>query len=702
MDDQRRPPVPDGVDESVWMELPISICQQLVGEVGAPASPASPTFIDPEFPPSRVSLSGLETSPEFERQANKTEALSCHCKMQARLNTVRKDGKNQGKLFYGCRKRQCGFFMWAPENTIGPYVLRRSNFGKGMRWQRFSPSKGWTLVKPTIGFSSLDVKQGSVGDCWFLSALAVLAERPDLINQVALTQEPSDIGKYSFRLFIDGQWQVYDIDDHLPMKGDLPAFSQTSRDQLWVPLLEKAYAKAHGSYWSISGGEIAEAMLELTACPTETISFSSSTFDSNETWERLVSFSSSQFPMGCATATGGDGLVGMHAYSILEVKTLTGLLPGIQTKMHEYFPRKRIPSADTSQPRPQDNVEDHIADDGSLRVLRIRNPWGKREWKGAWGGNSEMWTPKLRKLLNKGDKNDGTFWMSYPDFLLRFTLVDVCKAHMNWKSTVVPNVGLGGCVVLRASENAWAYIMFVQKSSRGRSLRSAQISMALCRRREGKVASVTKTVHGGCVRDAHFEVMLEASSSYENSGEDYVIWPFSFDPKTPTGFSLSICILSSKAVEVERLDEDSTPTEHISGVLLRSLKSMQMLTTVYSEDKSARLEVFGEGSSKFFLVSNAKEEAQVVSLSVTAPFMRQYRPPQRKDSTGSPSGVLIPPRTSRLVFVLLINDSLMVVGEEVPDAAAIFAINSIRLRPFLEDGLEHEVECPPLMMPVPY
>uniref|UniRef100_A0A6T6KIL7 Uncharacterized protein n=1 Tax=Rhodosorus marinus TaxID=101924 RepID=A0A6T6KIL7_9RHOD len=627
MDKLRRPPVPDGVDEGVWMELPVPICLQIVGEVGAPAtpatpatpaSPASPTFIDPEFPPSRVSLSGQETSAEIERQANKPAALSCHCKMQARLNTVRKDGKNHGKLFYGCRKRQCGFFMWAPENTIGPYALRRSKFGKGMRWQRFPPSKGWTVVKPTLGFCSLDVKQGSVGDCWFLSALAVLAERPDLINQVVLRQEPSGVGKYSFRLFIDGQWRVYDIDDHLPMKGDLPAFSQTSRDQLWVPLLEKAYAKAHGSYWSISGGEIAEAMLELTACPTETISFSSTTFDSNETWERLVSFSSSHFPMGCATATGGDGLVGMHAYSILEVKTLTGLLPGIQTKMHEYFPRKRIPSVDTSsQPPPPDNVEEQIADDGSLRVLRIRNPWGKYEWKGAWGSNSDMWTPELRKLLDKGDKNDGTFWMSYHDFLIRFALVDVCKAHMNWESRVVTNVRLGEGVVLRASENAWAYIMFVQKSTRGRSLRSAQISMALCRRREGKVASVTKTVHGGCVRDAHFEVMLKASSSDEISAEDYVIWPFSFDPKIPQGFCLSICVLSSKAVEVERLEEGSTPTEYISRVLLRSFRSMHMLTSVYSDDKNARLDVFGEGPSKLFLVSNAKEESQLVSLSVS-------------------------------------------------------------------------------------
>ncbi|KAJ1488535.1 hypothetical protein T484DRAFT_1616299, partial [Baffinella frigidus] len=37
---------------------------------------------------------------------------------------------------------------------------------------------------------------------------------------------------------------------------------------VWVPLVEKAYAKLHGSYHSISGGHVAEAMLDLTGLPS--------------------------------------------------------------------------------------------------------------------------------------------------------------------------------------------------------------------------------------------------------------------------------------------------------------------------------------------------------------------------------------------------------------------------------------------------
>lgn len=47
-------------------------------------------------------------------------------------------------------------------------------------------------------FRSADVQQGSVGNCWFLSAVAIVAEREDLMFRIfpAETRNASKAGMY--------------------------------------------------------------------------------------------------------------------------------------------------------------------------------------------------------------------------------------------------------------------------------------------------------------------------------------------------------------------------------------------------------------------------------------------------------------------------------------------------------------------------
>ncbi|KAK2817644.1 hypothetical protein Q5P01_025835 [Channa striata] len=67
---------------------------------------------------------------------------------------------------------------------------------------------------------------------------------------------------------------------------------------------------------------------------------------------------------------------------------------------------------------------------GSLvELLRIRNPWGFREWTGAWSDESKEWDqvlPDEKKKLNYSAE-DGEFWMSYNDFLLQYSGLETCN-----------------------------------------------------------------------------------------------------------------------------------------------------------------------------------------------------------------------------------------------------------------------------------
>lgn len=86
------------------------------------------------------------------------------------------------------------------------------------------------------------------------------------------------------------------------------------------------------------------------------------------------------------------------------------------------------------------------------RLVRLRNPWGEKEWKGALHENWTKWPKALKNKLSTSSPNDGVFWMrkdslipwkmscivlflfwiaweQMPSF---FSSVTICKVNANW------------------------------------------------------------------------------------------------------------------------------------------------------------------------------------------------------------------------------------------------------------------------------
>jgi len=250
-----------------------------------------------------------------------------------------------------------------------------------------------------------DIKQGSLGDCWFMCSLSSLSERPSLVRRLFITTDVNQEGIYKVRFCKGGMWVTVTVDDYFPCAPQsAPIFSKAQGNELWVLLLEKAYSKLHGSYGLLRGGWASEGMIDLTGCPTETIDFAKESganlLRQNALWPLLKKeddegslISGSTPGEDRWTEVGGPsrngGLVPGHAYTIIQVKEANG-----------------------------------------NRLLNIRNPWGWFEWDGDWSDNSPLWTKQMIQALDPVlDEKDGTFWMAYDDFIRNFSAVNICRAN---------------------------------------------------------------------------------------------------------------------------------------------------------------------------------------------------------------------------------------------------------------------------------
>jgi calpain len=259
------------------------------------------------------------------------------------------------------------------------------------------------------GFSRFDVQQGELGDCWLLAAVANLTLYRRLFFQIVPDDQSFDenyAGIFHFRFWQYGRWIDVVIDDRLPTyRGELVFLHSTEENEFWSALLEKAYAKLHGSYEALKGGSTCEAMEDFTGGVTEMYEMKASP---PNLFKIIVKAYERWSLMGCSIEPDPDvleaqtpeGLIRGHAYSITKVQYVNIATPNVS---------------------------------GKIPLLRLRNPWGNEsEWNGAWSDNSPEWqyiSEDQKEELGLNFDADGEFWMSFKDFQSHFDRLEICNLN---------------------------------------------------------------------------------------------------------------------------------------------------------------------------------------------------------------------------------------------------------------------------------
>ncbi|XP_011845134.1 PREDICTED: calpain-5 [Mandrillus leucophaeus] len=258
------------------------------------------------------------------------------------------------------------------------------------------------------GISSHDLHQGQVGNCWFVAACSSLASReslwqkviPDWKEQEWDPEKPNAYaGIFHFHFWRFGEWVDVVIDDRLPtVNNQLIYCHSNSRNEFWCALVEKAYAKALVGEVYIF--DVKKPEDEVLICIQQRPKRSTRREGKGENLAigfdiyKAVTAADMEARLAC-------GLVKGHAYAVTDVRKVRlghGLLAFFKSE--------------------------------KLDMIRLRNPWGEREWNGPWSDTSEEWqkvSKSEREKMGVTVQDDGEFWMTFEDVCRYFTDIIKCR-----------------------------------------------------------------------------------------------------------------------------------------------------------------------------------------------------------------------------------------------------------------------------------
>lgn len=333
--------------------------------------------------------------------------------------------------------------------------------------------------------SEKEVIQGALGDSWFISALSILASSNEFLlkgefNEKMLLNEkiPNEDmqlissgiyppifypfrkkGIFCFRFYKDLKWRYVIIDDRLPCQKVMDVSIQKPRllyskcrndDEFWASLIEKAYAKLHGSYEKLMSGSIEEGLKDLSGLTPKIISFDGinsmektnpeKQIQKDKLWQTMKDFISdisNEISVNKNISKDNNDVIQLYN------NNCNCLIQGasINKSFKSNFDEEAIFEGErcgliTGQGYSILNVLEIPKDQSKnqkrkfSRLILLKNISGLKEWNGKWSDNSDEVENNREELLKQmksfetgmtSFKEDGKFLISFSDFINIFS-----------------------------------------------------------------------------------------------------------------------------------------------------------------------------------------------------------------------------------------------------------------------------------------
>jgi len=293
--------------------------------------------------------------------------------------------------------------------------IRASGLGSLFGGSKLAKSEPKEEMKPVVfkdGVGAGDIVQGQIGTCFLLGAIGAIAGHNSKAIKHLFLSYDVDVGVYGIRLNNNGEWVHVIVDDWFPVDENGELLYSRCRDpqEVWIPLLEKAFCKLHTCFEMCDGGKPSEAVASFFGGVSGHFNIKRAHRKHPDRYYTLLKQARDrgwllttgfQQQAGkqvegsgkCGEGMLANGLIAGHAYAVLRVAEAEGQC-----------------------------------------LVCCLNPWGTGEWTGKWSDRNEYgeWTPSMKKAVNYHKADDGRFWMSIEDFV-------ECSSGVDYARTFGPN-----------------------------------------------------------------------------------------------------------------------------------------------------------------------------------------------------------------------------------------------------------------------